>query len=445
MDTLIRMVAEQKEQQESLAEEQRGQFTSIHNMVACQQRETEEKFVSLQTDLSLMQQQLEERLSLAERRLGELQLEQQGLQGQQLQGTQWTELQESVTERVKEEPGLSGGRETSGGQGSATSKIRPEALTFVPLGDIREEPTLPEGGAEVTNGIPVSKSLHRPAPFDGKSPWEAYLTQFELLADLNRWGAAEKAAYLAVSLRGPALTVLTNLPAGKRCDYKALTSALQNRFGSGHQAELNRAKFRGRYRQRDEILPALAEDVERLARLAYPDAEESMIVTLAKDQFIDALEEDDWKLRIRQLRPQTLQQALETALELESYSLAGRSQRNKPVRGVSLDNEAKSQGPNESQLVKQLQECLEVFKQNVGDRPPNRSEQSRAGRRARVTCWNCRKRGHYQRECSEPPQQLPRTPQQDSTGMTDDVRSKGTNASPSSSLSSSSSPPGNGQ
>ena len=125
------------------------------------------------------------------------------MQGQQLQGTQWTELQESVTKRVKEELGLSGGRETSGGQGSATSKIRPEALTFVPLGDILEEP-----GAEVTDGIPVSKSLHRPAPFDGKSPWEAYLTQFELLADLNRWCAA---AYLAVSLRGPALTVLTNL------------------------------------------------------------------------------------------------------------------------------------------------------------------------------------------------------------------------------------------
>jgi hypothetical protein len=71
-------------------------------------------------------------------------------------------------------------------------------------------------------------------------------------------------------------------------------------------------------------LPALAEEVERLTRLAYPGAGEEMITTLARDQFIDALHDDDTKLRIRQLRPQTLQRTLEIALELESYSLAGK-------------------------------------------------------------------------------------------------------------------------
>ena len=65
----------------------------------------------------------------------------------------------------------------------------------------------------------------------------------------------------------------------------------------------------------------MAEDVEQLARLAYPGADEAMILTLAKDQFIDALDDDDMELRIRQLRPQ---QSLEYTLEQESYSLAGR-------------------------------------------------------------------------------------------------------------------------
>lgn len=86
------------------------------------------------------------------------------------------------------------------------------------------------------------------------------------------------------------------------------------------EQELNRAKLRGRFRQRDESLP---EDVERLARLAYPDAADSMILTLAKDQFIDALEDEDTRLRIRQLRPENLQRALETALEMESYGDRG--------------------------------------------------------------------------------------------------------------------------
>ena len=48
-----------------------------------------------------------------------------------------------------------------------------------------------------------------------------------------------------------------------------------------HQTELNRTKLKARVRQRDEGLPELAEDVERLARLVYPDAPASMIEVLA--------------------------------------------------------------------------------------------------------------------------------------------------------------------
>ena len=37
----------------------------------------------------------------------------------------------------------------------------------------------------------------------------------------------------------------------------------------------------------------LAEDVERLVRLAYPEAAESMVEVLAKEQFVDALPDED--------------------------------------------------------------------------------------------------------------------------------------------------------
>ena len=61
------------------------------------------------------------------------------------------------------------------------------------------------------------------------------------------------------------------------------------------------------------------EDIERLARLAYLDAAPAMLELLVKDQFIDSLTDEDMKLRIRQNRPESLQQTLEAALELESY------------------------------------------------------------------------------------------------------------------------------
>ena len=47
-----------------------------------------------------------------------------------------------------------------------------------------------------------------------------------------------------------------------------------------------------------------------------------MVTVLAKDQFIDALPDEDTHLRIRQSRPPSLRQTLETTLELESYLLA---------------------------------------------------------------------------------------------------------------------------
>ena len=127
-----------------------------------------------------------------------------------------------------------------------------------------------------------------------------------MLAELNHWTEQEKATHLAISLRGSAVTVLTNLPEEQRSDFSALSAALKNRFGNNHQAELNRAHLRTRTKRRDETLPELVEDVERLTRLAYPEAAEAMVIVLAKDQFIDTLPDEDMRLRIRQSRPPSL-------------------------------------------------------------------------------------------------------------------------------------------
>ena len=78
------------------------------------------------------------------------------------------------------------------------------------------------------------------------------------------------AAYLATSLKGPALNVLGNI------SPERLVAALGSRFGSAHRTELSRAKFKHRVRQRDESLAALAEELERLGRLAYPEASQEL-------------------------------------------------------------------------------------------------------------------------------------------------------------------------
>lgn len=47
-----------------------------------------------------------------------------------------------------------------------------------------------------------------------------------------------------------------------------------------------------------------------------------MIDVLAKDQFIDATPDEDMHLSVRQNKPANPREALEYALELESYYLA---------------------------------------------------------------------------------------------------------------------------
>ena len=78
----------------------------------------------------------------------------------------------------------------------------------------------------------------KPHHYDGTDDWEEYLTQFEILAEINKWNNLTKALYLAGSLKGPARTVLNELQASERKSFDSLVKALENRFGSVNRAEM---------------------------------------------------------------------------------------------------------------------------------------------------------------------------------------------------------------
>ena len=260
---------------------------------------------------------------------------------------------------------------------------------------------------ETSSGRAPLPQVAKPVPYDGQSSWEAYKLQFEMLAQLNGWNETQKATYLAVSLRGTALTVLTNLPPGQHSDFKSLLSALDNGFGTAHQTELNRVKLRNRTR-REESLPELAGDIECLSRLAYPDAAPGMIDVLAKDQFIDAITDKDIRLRIRQNKPTSLREALEHALELESYHLANR-QRIRVARETQLEQDRspsvnKTELDHSSDVLEKLQKCVvDAVQQCTDYGRNNRSNTAGRGRgRGRgIVCWNCGERGHPERLCTK--------------------------------------------
>ena len=117
----------------------------------------------------------------------------------------------------------------SPGEPKSKSPLSVTAPIFVPTAGTS---TILAASSEGGFDRPGSKMMQCPALFDGSSVWEAYATQYGLLAGLNRWTEQEKAAYLTISLRGSTMTVLTNLPEEQRSDYGALCAALENRFGN---------------------------------------------------------------------------------------------------------------------------------------------------------------------------------------------------------------------
>ena len=225
-----------------------------------------------------------------------------------------------------------------------------------------------------------------------------------MLARLNRWSDVDKAAY---SLRGPAVTVLTNLPPDQCQCYASLIAALQSRVGTAHQTELNRVKLKARTRRREETLAELAEDIEWLVRLAYPDPAESMVEVLAKDQFVDSHLEDN-RLRIQQHRPAVLRAALETALELESYQLASKQkarfvkeiqfEKEQSVQSVTTSKGTVAPGDVLQQLMVALEQCCKTPTPSVARRERTPTALSN------LVCWKCKQTGP-QLQGSRPTQQ----------------------------------------
>ena len=81
------------------------------------------------------------------------------------------------------------------------------------------------------------------------------------------------------------------------------------------RVDLYKAEFRTRGREPGESLSELAGAVRKLGRLAYPTAGEDVIDQLAKDQFIDALDGRETRLKVREGIPATLDAAVSSALQ----------------------------------------------------------------------------------------------------------------------------------
>ena len=172
-------------------------------------------------------------------------------------------------------------------------------------------------GAASTKGI-------KPGTYDGTGNWSDYLIQFNLIADYWQWNAYEKALHLAINLRGTAKGVLADLRQDQRTNFCSLSSVLAARFEPVQQSELHRVTLKTRLRCENETLSELAQDVNRLVRLAYPSATVDLREQLSKDYFIDLLNDHELEWAVLRGKPESVDNALKLALEYESFLIGQR-------------------------------------------------------------------------------------------------------------------------
>ena len=105
----------------------------------------------------------------------------------------------------------------------------------------------------------------------------------------------------------------------------------------------------------------MAEDLERLGRLAYSDPTGELQNVLSRDQFIDALPDADMRLRVKQERSQSLQCALELALELEFFQLACNQRQYRIARAKKFEDNRRGQGKPQKFASKEAKEVQPLY------------------------------------------------------------------------------------
>ena len=185
---------------------------------------------------------------------------------------------------------------------------------------VNESDSATPSGSGTSTSVSQNRPVVMPEPFAAldNEEWDSRISHFEDCAVINGWSDERKAQFLAVRTCGAALLQLQSLATGVRENYATLKEALREKFVPKERVELHKAEFRARHRKRDEKLPDLASSLSRLVSRAYPEAVPDLKDSLAKDQFIDALEDREIRVKLRESGPKTLDEAVSRALQIEA-------------------------------------------------------------------------------------------------------------------------------
>lgn len=236
--------------------------------------------------------------------------------------------------------------------------------------------------------------------------WPDYICHFEQVANWNLWTEKEKAAQLAISLRGSAQKVLSELTAEDLSDYSRLKSALTQRFCPPERETAHRCEFRSRRRNQSESAAEYGYSLKRIASRAFPQIPMLMRESLIIEQYVSGLGNAELKRYVQFSHPASLDKAIALAVEFEAFEGTQNPQYRKPkpegtanVFAVKDTTATKQKDePNITDLaesIKAIERTLATLTNSYASNYSTpRSRDSRS-----VRCYICQKEGHISRNC----------------------------------------------
>jgi len=254
-----------------------------------------------------------------------------------------------------------------------------------------------------------------PELYTGEKSWDEWIDHFDSVAQVCGWDAATKLKWLRVRLTGRAGTVFRCLPETTRADFDLATAAMKSRFEPESKKELYRTQLLTRKKKQGEGWAAFGDDLRILADRAYPDLPEEARERFALNQYLAQLDNPQVAFSVKQTKPKTVDDAVRSTLEMESFLKPSASAE---VSQVSLESEsteavATMSARTQDDVMKMILERMDRIETELKSvRQLPASESSRAPSRGRWrgrssrsnpgNCWNCGGEGHLARDCPTP-------------------------------------------